>query len=257
MKRTPRLIHAVTLQLGILMASTHGMAQAAEVNLFASAAIKPVIEVLGPSFERASGHRLISRFELTPAVKSQIEAGATFDVAIANPPHVDDLIKKGKMAAGSRADIARFGVGVGIRKGAPKSDVGSTDAFKRALLGANSIAYVGEGSSGAFFRGLLDKLGIAEAAKPKLKPAGIGPSLAAVAAGEVDIVVMPVPLILNHSGVELAGALPSELQDHIVMTAGLAATAKDNDAAKALVKYLLAPDATAVLKSKGYERTGQ
>src|SRR5262245_53252747 len=103
-------------------------AKAADVEGLASLAIKPVIEAIGPSFEGKSGHKLVARFELTPAVKSQIDAGAAFDVAIANPPHIVELIKHGKIVAGSRTDIARFGVGVGVRAGALNPAVGSPEA---------------------------------------------------------------------------------------------------------------------------------
>src|SRR5262245_16203 len=106
----------LTMTIGAVAAfSLSATAKAAEVDVLASLAIKPVIEAIGPSFERASGHRVVTRFELTPAVKRQIEAGAAFDVAIANPPHIVELIKQGKIIAGSQADIARFGVGVGVR----------------------------------------------------------------------------------------------------------------------------------------------
>lgn len=229
-------------------------AQSAEVNVLASLAIKPAIEAIGPTFERASGHKLVTKFELTPAVKRQIEAGMEFDVGIANPSHVDDLIKQGKMSAGSRVDIARFGVGLGVKAGAPKPDIASLAAFKQALIGAKSIAYVGEGTSGTFVRGLLDRLGITQAVQDKLKPAGVTASLAAVAGGEAEIVLMPVPLILSHSGVELAGSLPAELQEHIAMSAGLSAGAKDAAAARAFVEFLMTAEATAILKAKGYER---
>ncbi len=232
-------------------------AHAAEVNVFASLAIKPVIEAIGPSFERASGHKLVTRFELTPVVKRQIEAGEAFDVAIANPAHVDELIKLGKMVAGSRTDIARFGVGLGIRAGAPKPDVTSSETFKRTLLDAKSIAYVGEGTSGAFVRGLLDRLGIVGSVKDKLKPAGVAASLASVAQGEAEIVVMPVPLILSHAGVELVGALPAELQDHITMTAGLGTGTKDAAGARAFIAFLMASETTSVIGAKGYERLPQ
>lgn len=220
--RHPILTTTVCAVVALTFCAT---ARAAEVNVLASLAIKPVIETIGPSFERATGHKLVTKFELTPLVKRQIEAGDAFDVAIANPPHIVDLIKQGKIVAGSRTDIARFGVGIGVRAGAPKPDVSSSDAFKRTLLGAKSVAYVGEGTSGAFVRGLLDRLGIAEPMKDRLKPAGVAGSLASVASGEAEIVVMPVPLILSHTGVELAGALPLELQDHISMTAGISASA--------------------------------
>jgi molybdate transport system substrate-binding protein len=229
-------------------------AKPAQVDVLASLAIKPVIEAISPSFERASGHNLVVRFELTPAVKRQIEAGAAFDVAIANPPHIVDLIKQGKIVAESKADVARFGVGVGVRAGAQKPNVTSSDAFKRALLSAKAVAYVGEGTSGAFVRGLLDRLAITEAMKGKLQPAGVAASLSSVASGDAEIVVMPVPLILSHTGVELAGALPAELQDLIVMTAGVSASAKDTRAARAFVEFLLTTEASAVIKAKGYER---
>lgn len=229
-------------------------ANAGDVNVFASLAIKPVIEAIGPSFEKASGHKLVTRFELTPAVKRQIEAGDAFDVAIANPHHIDELIKRGKIVAGSRADIARFGVGAGVRAGAPKPDVSSVDALKRTLLAAKTIAYVGEGTSGAFVRGLLDRLGIAEAMKDRLRPGGVAASLASVAGGEAEIVVMPIPLILSHSGVELAGTLPEPLQEHIVMSAGLGAGAKDSGASRAFIDFLGGAGVTPVIKAKGYER---
>lgn len=227
---------------------------AGDVNVFASLAIKPVIEAVGPSFEKASGHKLVTRFELTPAVKRQIEAGEAFDVAIANPPHIEDLIKQGKIVAGSRADIARFGVGVGVRAGAPRPDVSSVDALKRTLLATKTLAYVGEGTSGVYVRGLLDRLEIAAAMKDRLRPGVVAASLASIAGGEAEIVVMPIPLILSHSGVELAGALPEPLQEHIVMTAGLGAAAKDPAASRAFIAYLRAAEVTPVIKAKGYER---
>jgi molybdate transport system substrate-binding protein len=248
-------IASATVTLGCLIAIMHSAnAYAGDVSLLSSAAIKPVIEVLGPQFERASGHRLVSRFELTPAVKKLIDAGTPFDVAIANPPHIEDSIKQGRVTAGTRADVARFGVGVGVRAGAAKPDVGSPDALKAALINAKSVAYVGEGTSGVFVRALLDRLGIADAMKAKLRPGGIAESLAAVAKGEAEIVVMPVPLIMAGVGVDFAGALPAALQDNIDMVAGIGANAKDRAAAQALVKYLMGPEATTVIKARGFSR---
>jgi molybdate transport system substrate-binding protein len=249
-------LHAIRMSAiaAVLTLPICGGTNAADVNVFASLAIKPVIEAIGPAFEKTSGHKLLARFELTPAVKRQIEAGEAFDVAIANPSHIEDLIKQGKIAAGSRADIVRFGVGVGVRAGAPRRDVSSADALRRTLLAVQTVAYVGEGTSGVFVRGLLDRLGIAEAMKDKLKPAGVAASLASVAAGEAEIVVMPIPLILSHSGVELTGVLAEELQEHIIMTAGLGASPKDPAASRAFIEFLRAAEVTAVVKAKGYER---
>ena len=158
--------------------------------------------------------------------------------------------------AGSRADVARFGVGVGVRAGAAKPDVRSADALKAALLNAKSVAYVGEGTSGVFVRALLGRLGIADAMKEKLRPGGIAESLAAVAKGEAEIVLMPVPLIMSGVGVDLAGALPTALQDNIDMVAGVGAASKVRTAAEALIKFLMAPEANTVIKARGFSRVG-
>jgi molybdate transport system substrate-binding protein len=229
-------------------------AQSAEIRMLNSAAIKPVMETLGPQFEKTAGHKIVIRYELTPAVKALADKGEPFDVVIASPPHIDDLIKQGKVAAGSRADIARFGVGLGVRQGASKPDITSVDAFKRAMLDAKSVAYVAAGTSGAFVTKMLDSLGISDDMKPKLKPGGPDANLAAVAKGDVQVVLMPAPLILAHSGVELAGELPLQLQDHIVMTAGVSSAAIDPAAAQALVKFLMGSENTATISAKGYER---
>jgi molybdate transport system substrate-binding protein len=245
---------AAATAAGLMLLAQSFTAQAADVSVLSSAAIKPVIDVLGPQFERASGHKLVVRYELTPAVKTLIDQGTPFDVAIANPPHIEDSIKHGKIAAGTRVDIARFGVGVGVRAGAPKPAVSSADALKQTLLAAQSVAYVGAGTSGAFVRQLLEQLGIADAMKAKLKPGGVPESLAAVAKGEAEIVIMPVPLIMAGLGVELAGALPAALQDNIDMTAGISAAARERAAAQALIASLMAQEANSVIRAKGYER---
>ena len=227
---------------------------AAEVKLLSSAAIKPAVDALTSPFESATKNKLLAKFVLTPEVPKMIDGGEVFDVAIANPPHIDALIKSGKIAPGSRAEVARFGLGVGVRSGAPKPNVGSVQGFKQALLDAKTVAYVGAGTSGTFFVGALERPGITKDMEGKLKPGGIAENNAAVAKGEVDIVVMPVPLILAGSGVELAGAVPTEYQDHIVLVAGLAANAPEAKAGQDLIKLLLSAEAETVLKAKGYER---
>ena len=237
-----------------LAALTNVEARAAEVKLYASAALRPLMESAAAPFESATGHKLVIKYDLTPAVKSKIEAGEVFDVAVANPPHIDDLIKQGKIAPGSRADIARFGVGVGVKAGAPKPQLGSAEALKRTISEANSVAFVGAGTSGAYVASVLQKLGIAEQVKDKLKSGDVGQSLSAVANGEAEIVIMPVPLIRSRQGVELAGIMPPDFQDYIVMSAGLSPAPQDAQAAQAFVSYLMAPERTAVLTEKGYER---
>jgi molybdate transport system substrate-binding protein len=229
-------------------------AQGAEVKLLSSAAFKPALDVLGPQFERATGHKIQVRYELTPAVKQLASGGETFDVVIANPPHLQDLAKEGRVTAGSVAQVARFGVGVGVKAGAAKPDVGTPDALKRALQGAKSVAYVGAGTSGAYVVRLLDGLGIGEEMKAKLKPGDIAASVAAVAKGDIDMVLLPVPLIRANPGIELAGPVPAALQDNITMTAGVGTAAKERDAAQALVGFLMDAEATPVITAKGFVR---
>jgi molybdate transport system substrate-binding protein len=239
---------AVIVSFGVVTA------HAADVRLLSSAAIKPAADILLPQFESASKNKVAVRYVLTPEVPKLIEGGEAFDVAIANPPHIEALIKSGKVTAASRTQVARFGLGVGVRKGAPKPDVTTVDGFRQTLMKAKSIAYVGAGTSGPFFVSVTEKLGIAKDVKDKLRPGGIAENLAAVAKGETEIVVMPVPLILAASGVDLAGAVPIEYQDHIVLVAGLAANAPEATAGQALIQYLASSDAEAALKKAGYER---
>jgi molybdate transport system substrate-binding protein len=243
---------AATLALTLLF--TLGVADAADVKLLSSAAFEPVLEVFGPQFESATGNKLMPTFLLTPEVPKLVERGEVFDVAIANPPHIEALIKSGKIVAASRTEVARFGLGVGVRSDAARPKVASVEDFKQALLKAKSVAYVEGGTGGPFFLGLLERLGIASDMEDKLRPGSSAESISTVAKGEVEMVVRPVPLILATSGVELAGAVPTEYQDHIVLVAGLSAAAPQAAAGQALIEYLRTADPD-VLKAKGYERT--
>jgi molybdate transport system substrate-binding protein len=235
----------------------HGIAQAADVRLLSAGALKPVMDVLGPQFERATGHRLVTKYGTGPEVLKWIETGEGFDVAIANPGSIDPLVKTGRIALDSRAQVGRIGLGIGVRSGAQKPSVGSSADFRQALLDARSVAYIGAGASGPLFVSMLEKLGIADAMKGKLRPAGIPQNIAAVASGEVDMLVMPIPLIVAASGVELAGAVPAEYQDYIVLTAGVATDAAQGPAGGALIKYLLSPEVDAVFRSKGFEQAAR
>lgn len=249
--------HALRMICGVALGSLFSsslIAEAAEVRLLASAAIKPAIEALAPEFEKQSGHKLIARFELTPAIPQLIEKGEPFDVTIANPPHIDGLIKSGKIATLSRVNVAQFGVGIGVRAGAPRPAARSADDLRTTLLKASSVAFVGAGTSGAFFRSLLERLKIADEMQAKLRPGDIQPILLQLTKGEVDMVVMPVPLILAKPGAELAAALPDEFQDVIMMTAGRAVAAGNGDASDKLLAFLMSQASTATLTGKGYQR---
>jgi molybdate transport system substrate-binding protein len=165
----------------------------------------------------------------------------------------DDLVRRGKLAAGSRVDLGRTGMGVAVRSGAPKPDIGTVDAFRRALLAAPTVAYADGGASGTHVHGILARLGIGEAMKPKLRPYPAGGAVAAVARGEADIVVIGVSPILDVPGVELVGWLPPELQSYIVFTGSIGVAAKEAEAARTLLTLLTSPAAVALFKAQGFE----
>jgi len=161
---------AATAALGI--ATTLAVAsdgRAAEIKVLCSNGFQAVMAVLGPQYEKATGHKLVVSYSLAAVLGRQIEAGESFDLAILAPPQIDGLIKQNKIAADSRRVLAKSGMGVMVRTGAPKPDVSSVDAFKQTLLGAKSIAFPPEGQSGIYLVGLIERLGLTEALKDKLK----------------------------------------------------------------------------------------
>jgi molybdate transport system substrate-binding protein len=187
-------------------------------------------------------------------LKTEIERGAPFDLAILGAPAADDLVKQGKLVAATRADIARSAAGVAVKRGAPKPDIATTDAFKRAMLDAKSICYVEQGATGIYLKGLFERLGIAEQLKGKIKllpPSN--PAAHAVANGEAEIGMTQISEILPYAGAELVGPLPADIQLLTVYPAAVGTAAKEPDAAKALIKFLTSPAAGPVLKAKGLE----
>ena len=235
---------------GLALTLTAAGASAADVTLLCSNALKSVLEELGPQFEKASGHKLKIEYGSTGPLKVQIEKEQPFDVAILGVETIDELLKSGKLASGSRVDIARSGMGVAIRKGAPKPELGTTQAFKQALLKAQTIAYSEGGLTGIYIKGLVERLGIAEELKSKIR-SGRGAEM--VGEGKAEIGLTQVSEILPVAGAELAGPLPPELQQYTVFPGVLSAAALQAEAGQALLKFLKSPDAAQVLKAKGLE----
>lgn len=241
------------LAIGFTSLQAQGGA-AAEIKILSVVPLKPSLDKLGPQFERATGHKLAITYAGSSTLIRQFDADEAFDVAFVWPAMIDRLLKEGKVAADTRTDIARVAVGVAIKKGAPKPDISTTDAFKRALLNAKSISLSAQGASGTYFTGVIERLGIAAEMKSKLRPVPGGPLVVGpVAKGDVEIAVISIPYILAEPGAELVGPLPKELQQYTVYTAGVGAAAKQPEAAKALIKYLTTPAATSVIKSKGLD----
>ena len=237
----------------LLFAQDHA-AHAAEIKVLSVVPLKTSLDELGPQFERATGHKLAITYDGSSQLKRKFEANEPFDVALIYPELIEELLKQGKLAPDVRADVAIVNVGVAIKKGAPKPDLSTVDAFKRTLLNAKSISHSTEGASGVYFQGLIQRLGIAAELKPKLRPVDGGNHVVGpVAKGEVEIAVITIPFIFLDPGAELAGPLPKELQHPVIYTASLSSAAKQPDAAKAFIKHLTTPAAAAVIKSKGLE----
>lgn len=227
-------------------------AEAGEIKVLAGAFVRPVLEELGAQFERTTGHKLATKWVPGPAVRREVEAGEAFDVAISQADTMDHLVKAGKIDPGTRADLVRVGPGVAVRAGAPKPDIGSVDAFKRALLNAKSVATSPESASGVYLAGLPERLGIAAEVKPKLKspPVNTGGAFGAVARGEAEIGFAAAAIV---PGTDLVGPFPAELQMYQVFVAGVGTAAKETEAAKALVKFLTSEAAVPVIRAKGME----
>ncbi|HEY2756295.1 MAG TPA: substrate-binding domain-containing protein [Pseudolabrys sp.] len=235
----------------ILLASV--FAKAAEIRVTASPAFSAVFALLGPRFERATGHTLSIQYGLVAAQKQQIAAG-TIDIAIVPSPVLDDAIEQGRISAATRPLLARVILGVGVRAGARKPDLTSLESFKRTLLDAKSVSYVTDEPTGKRIGKAFEGLGIGDAMKVKTRSEESTARVwHDVANGDVEMGFGFTSNALSARGVELAGAFPPELQYSVVMAAGVANSARQPDAAKALISYLLTAEAVAVMKTKGLE----
>jgi molybdate transport system substrate-binding protein len=231
-------------------------ARAAEVKVLSAGAMKEVVLAVVPQFERETGHKAVVANDTAGGLTRRILGGEVFDLAVITPGAIDDLIAKGKVA-GPRVVLARVGVGVVVKEGAPKPDIATVEAFKRALLAAKSVAYIDPaagGSSGIYISGLLDKLGIAAEVKPKAKLKQGGHVADLIASGEAELGLHQISEILPVKGVTLVGPLPAEIQNYTTYAAGVSAAAKEAEAARALIKLLGGPAAEPVLKARGMER---
>lgn len=236
---------------GILLFA--GAATAAEIKVLSSNAIKETYLELVPGFERVTEHKVATTWAGTVEIMKRMQAGETFDLIIMAGPSLDELVKLGKIVPGSRVDLVKSGVGVAVRAGAPKPDISSSDAVKKALLAARSIGF-STGPSGVYLAGLFQRMGIADEIKPKLKqvPPGV-PVGTIIASGEAEIGFQQVSELIHVAGIDYLGPLPADIQRITVFSGGIHTGAKQADAAKALVKFLTAPAAVPVIKKHGLE----
>ncbi len=233
--------------------------KSAQLTLLSTTALKTSIDELTPQIEHASGKRLAASYAPSTQIAKRVAEGEAADVAIATGAGIDELIKQGRMLAGTRTDVARSAIGVAVRSGTRRPDISSVEAFAQALLAAKSIAMsnpVGGGASGIHLWSAFERLGIAQALKPKTifgpgGPAGlIGFYLLR---GEAEIGLQQMPELIAVPGIDIVGPVPGEMQSITIFAAGIPTNAKDAEAGKALAKFLTSPAATAVIKAKGMQ----
>jgi len=225
-----------------------GVAGAAEIKVLSTQATEEAYRELVPQFEKASGHKVTTVFTGTLGAMKRLSDGEAYDLLIMSRQSIDELAQTGKVVPSSRTDIARSGVGVAVGKGAPKPDISSVDALKKALLAAKSIGY-STGPSGVYVVSMFQKMGIADAIKGKLKQTPTGVFVGSIIAnGEAEIGFQQVSELTFFPGIDYVGPLPAELQLITVFSAGIQVGAKETDAAKALVSFITAPAAASVFK---------
>ena len=245
----------VAVTAAVLQLATPRASAAADITVLCSTPLRHVMAALIPEFERATKHRVLITYGASPELKEKIDAGAPFDLVVLTPAFLDGLIKRGVVTPATRTPVARVGVAIAIKAGARKPDISTTAALKKTLLDASSISYGIEGASGAYFAALIEKLGIAEALKPKFQLKTSGEAVAqAVARGEAELGVAPATEIIPVAGAEVLGTFPREIQDYVVLIGGIGASARNAAAARELLAFVSAPAADAVVKKTGMER---
>lgn len=239
---------AIIVGLSVANSSTTS-ANAAEIKVLAARAITTVLEKIGPEFERQTGHKLNVISGFGPVFAQQIDAGEPFDVFVSTPATMERLFTEGKLIADTRTILVRSGTGVEVRAGAPKPDITSVEAFKRALLNAKSIGFLKVGGVPQ----LVERLGIAEAIKSKVTIPDTDTVSELVAKGELELGVVVITQILTTPGVDLVGPLPPDIQFYTEFVAGISGNSKAREAAQALIQFLKGPTAVPVIKSQGME----
>lgn len=239
----------------MLLLTVTVVARAAEMNVLSAISMQPIMEDLGPKFERATGHKLAITFDSVGGVVKRIQGGEPADVVVNARQGIERLATDGKAAAENVTVVAHSFVGAAVRKGAPKPDISSPDALKRTLLAAKSVTYSNPafgGVSGVQVVKVFERLGVADEIKSKTvflpKPGPVG---GLVASGEAELALQHISELLPVPGIDVIGPLPSDLQEPIVMSAAVLGSTKDAEAARALVHFLRTPEAAAVIRAKG------
>jgi len=225
----------------------------AEIKVLSSIATKEAYLELVPQFESATGHRVATTWAGTTAIMQRMAAGERYDLVVISSIELDELIRQGKIVSGSRVDLAKSGIGIAVRAGAPRPDVRSRAALKQALLAAKTVGYT-SGPSGVYMAGLIEKMGIAAEVNPKHRGVPSGGTIGTiVASGGAEIGFQQVSELVHIAGIDYIGPLPPDIQCITVFSCGLQAGASQPDAAKALMAFLTTPAAKNVMTKHGLE----
>jgi molybdate transport system substrate-binding protein len=220
--------------------------QAAEIVVLTNQGVVSAVRELAPAFERASGNKVVVSYEVGPAFMAKVNSDAPADIVTQARDGMDELVKRGKVVAGTRADFA-------VKAGAPKPDIATADAFKRSVLAAKSIAYSRAGASGLYMAKLMERLGIADEMKAKTKLVDGVPVAEVVAKGEAEIGMQQINVILPIAGIDYVGPLPTELQDYVVFAAAVLAISKQPEAATAMIRFMAEPAAAPLVRKGNME----
>ena len=245
-------ITASAVAVLMLMSQAPGAWNFAEIKVLSGLGIKAVMEDLGQPFEQTTGHKLAVTFAPLGALVKLVQGGERADVIIIPQQGMESLVSGGQVVPGSVGVVARSGMALAVRKGAPKPDISSPEALKRTLLAATSITY-GRGAGSEHFEKVLERLGIASDVKSKTVRGEPGDTGLRVARGEAAIGVSLLQVLTPVAGIEIVGPLPGDLQDTLIFAAGIMAGAGDATTAKALVDFLRSPEARKVIKANGLD----
>jgi len=247
----PKLAAAIAAAVTLTVTGMTG--HAAEIRVLSTQATEEAYRELVPEFEKATGNKVTTTFTGTLDANKRLAAGENYDLLIMAASSIDEHIKGGKVVPGSRVDLAKSGVGVGVKSGAPKPDISTTEALKNTILAARSIGY-STGPSGVYVTGLFQRLGVADEIKGRLKQTPTGVFVGSIiASGEAEIGFQQISELSHFAGVDYVGPLPADVQQFTMFSSGIIVGAKDADGAKALVKFITAPAAAAAFKNRGME----